>query len=562
MKKIPTWLRHLVGGFCLSLPILLDGKAPILAATLAFFAGIPALYLLFSDVLGEEKHSYRAYLHRGFFFGYGFHLGVYHWFISVYPLDFIADFTALEAIGVVFVAWFGLALVSTACYAFIHPTFALAARLPFVRRHALLLPPLFAAVMTVFSYLISLTWAGVPWGNLALSQTAHPYLVGSASLFGSYLTTFVVLFVNGMLALALYAYRRASGKARTWTCTRLPLLLAACVFLLNTLTGALLYHAPHEKAGTLTVLLLQGNVSSREKWTSEGESLFERYERLLRTSVVDSDEAGRHPDLVIWSESALLTDLPTHEQDATAHSRALASLSEELQLDQLVGAFCEEEDEDGTLKRYNSLFLYRADGTVSENVYHKRRPVPFGEFTPWKPLINALFPFMAELVMSSDLSPGEDSRVFSEDSYTLGTLICFDSIYENLARDAAADGAQALIVSTNDSWFGSSAALDNHHSQSILRAVENGRDLARAGNTGITSVISRRGEVKDTLPILEEGYLLEELDLYEDKTLYTRVGNLFLFLCGGFYFACTLPDLLAFFKRKRALKKEKGADCE
>ena len=92
--------------------------------------------------------------------------------------------------------------------------------------------------------------------------------------------------------------------------------------------------------------------------------------------------------------------------------------------------------------------------------------------------------------------------------------------------------------------------------------MENGRDLARAGNTGITSVISRRGEVKDTLPILEEGYLLEELDLYEDKTLYTRVGNLFLFLCGGFYFACTLPDLLAFFKRKRALKKEKGADCE
>ena len=562
MKKFPIWLRHLAGGFCLSLPILLDGKAPILVAALAFFAGIPALYLLFSDILGEEKRRYRAYLYRGFFFGYGFHLGVYHWFISVYPLDFIADFTALEAIGVVCVAWFGLSLVSTACYAFIHPTFALAARLPFVRRHALLLPPLFAAVMTVFSYLISLTWAGVPWGNLALSQTAHPYLVGSASLFGSYLTTFVVLFVNGMLALALYAYRHAAGEARTWACTRVPLLLAVSVFLLNTLTGALLYHAPHEKTGTLTVLLLQGNVSSREKWTGEGESLFERYERLLRTSVAEADEAGRHPDLVIWSESALLATLPTHEQGATAYSRALASLSEELQLDQLVGAFCEEEDKNGTVKRYNSLFLYRADGTVSENVYHKRRPVPFGEFTPWKPLINTLFPFMADLVMSSELSPGEDSHVFSEDGGALGALICFDSIYENLARDAAADGAQALIVSTNDSWFGSSAALDNHHSQSILRAVENGRDLARAGNTGITSVISRTGVVKDTLPILEEGYLLEELDLYEDQTLYTRVGNLFLFLCGGFYFACTLPDLLAFFKRKRALKKEKGADCE
>lgn len=554
MKKIPVWLKHLLGGFCLSIPLMLDGTAPALAAILAFFLGIPALYFLFADLL-EKKLSWRAYLWRGFFFGYGFHLGVYHWFISVYPLDFIADFTALEAVGVVCVAWFGLSLVSTACYAFIHPTFALVARLSFVRRHPLLLAPLFAAVMTVFSYLVSLTWAGVPWGNLAVSQTAHPYLIGSASLFGSYLTSFVVIFVNGMLALALYAYRHGTKEKRLWVRVRMPILLALGIFFLNTLSGAVIYHTPREKSGSLTVLLLQGNVSSRDKWTDEGEGLFERYERILRTSVAEADKAGQHPDLVVWTESALLSKLPMQGQGETAYSRKLKELSSELNVANLVGAFSEE-NEGGN--EYNSLFLYRADGTLSKTVYHKRRPVPFGEFTPWKSVINTLVPFMADLVMSNDLSAGKEANVFEEENYALGALICFDSIYENLARDAVKSGAQALIVSTNDSWFGTSAALDNHHSQSILRAVENGRDLARSGNTGISSVISRHGDVKKTIPVLEEGYLLEEINLYDDQTLYTKVGNLFLFLCVAFYFACMIPDLSAFVRKKRMHEQEGG----
>ncbi len=557
MKKFPIWLLHLLGGLCLSLPTVLNGKTPIFAAILAFFAGIPALYLLFSDISGE-KRTYRAYLYRGFFFGYGFHLGVYHWFVSVYPLDFIADFSALEAIGVVCVAWFGLSLVSTCCYAFIHPTFALAARLSFVRRHPFLLPPLFASVFTVFSYLITLTWAGVPWGNLAVSQTAHPYLLGTASLFGSYLTIFVVILVNGYLALALCLYRHGNKSARPFLRVRLPLLLAVGIFLLNTATGAILTHVPHEKNGTVTVLLLQGNVSSREKWTGDGESLFDRYERILRESVADADKKGQHPDLVIWTESALLSTLPLQGQSESAYSRALSALSRELHVDNLVGGFSEYENESGAVTRHNSLFLFRADGTVSETVYHKRRPVPFGEFTPWKSLINTVFPFMADLVMSSDLSAGEDSEVFFEDTYALGALICFDSIYENLARDAVKDGAEALAISTNDSWFGTSAALDNHRSQAILRAVENGRDLARAGNTGITAVISRTGEIKDSMPILTEGYLLGEIDLYSDLTLYTRVGNFFLWLCGAFYFACTVPDLLLAIRKKKNASPDKN----
>lgn len=558
MKKFPLWLRTFLCGLCLAIPLSLDGKAPAIAAFLAFFAGIPALYFLFGDILGERTLGYRQYLYRGFFFAYGFHIGVYQWFVSLYPLDFIADFSPFEAIGVVCVAWFGLSLVAAACYAFIYPTFALVARLSFPRRHKLLLPPLFAAVYTVFSFLISLTWAGVPWGNLAISQTAHPYLIGTASLFGSYLTTFIVILTNGLLALALLLFLRTQKSERRFTTVRAPIFLAVGIFLLNTLTGAVLSHVPHEKEGTLTVLLLQGNVSSRDKWRDDGESLYDRYERILRESLAEADAAGRYPDLVVWTETALLTTFSNPNEPPSATVRALSSLSAELKVDNLVGAFSEHETADGEIKRYNSLFLFRQDGTVSETVYHKRRPVPFGEFTPWKPLIRAFFPFMEDLVISDELSAGEDSAVFFEEYGSLGALICFDSIYENLARDAVADGAEALLISTNDSWFGTSVALDNHHSQAILRAVENGRDVARAGNTGISSVISRRGEVRSTLEVMREGYLVGEIAFYGDMTLYTRVGNLFLLLCALFYFGCACPDFYAWLSQKNK-KSENGS---
>ena len=138
-------------------------------------------------------------------------------------------------------------------------------------------------------------------------------------------------------------------------------------------------------------------------------------------------------------------------------------------------------------------------------------------------------------MLSSDVDKGTESTVMGatsdEDAIQIGTLICFDSIYETLAIDTSRVGAEMLIVPSNDSWFYDSRAMNMHHSQNVLRAVEQGKYTVNCGNTGITSVVSDKGEIISEMPIYERGYVLDTVYANETRTLYSYVGNLFVYLC-------------------------------
>ena len=218
---------------------------------------------------------------------------------------------------------------------------------------------------------------------------------------------------------------------------------------------------------------------------------------------------------------------------------------------QLVGHFSYEgTGEDG--KTYNTLSLVNRDGTLHGNVYHKRHLVPFGEYVPMKPVIDTLLPFMSELVLMNEFTPGTDSKVFDTEHGKLGALICFDSIYEELARDATKDGAEILIISTNDSWFDDSIALYQHNAQAVLRAMENGRYVLRCANTGISSVITDKGDVIASLAPNVEGVITEEVPLYGYETLYTRIGNLFVYLNIAALLALPTLDVILRLKERKA----------
>ena len=148
-----------------------------------------------------------------------------------------------------------------------------------------------------------------------------------------------------------------------------------------------------------------------------------------------------------------------------------------------------------------------------------------------RPLIETLFPPLAELVLSSDdIDPGEDTNVIDADGLMLGGLICFDSIYEQLTYDSVRDGAEIICLSTNDSWFSDSAALYMHNAQAQLRAIENRRFLIRSANTGISTVINPRGEIVSKLDPLIEGNVYATAYARNDMSLCTLLGNSFISL--------------------------------
>ena len=200
-RKRPIRLLSFLSGLCFALPFLFRSA---LSAPIAYFSGSPALLLLCSLLTDGIARKPFFYLRMGFYVSFGYYIGVYHWFLYMYPLDFIADFSALEAAGVVFVALVGLSLVATACFTFIIPNVALLYKTRLVRGKVYLLPLLFASVFTVFSYLISFTWMGVPWGMVAITQACVPVLSLSSSLFGSYFVTFLIVLINFLLAYAFY----------------------------------------------------------------------------------------------------------------------------------------------------------------------------------------------------------------------------------------------------------------------------------------------------------------------------------------------------------------------
>ena len=184
---------------------------------------------------------------------------------------------------------------------------------------------------------------------------------------------------------------------------------------------------------------------------------------------------------------------------------------------------------------YNAITCFFPDGSVERAPYSKQHLVPFGEYLPMEGFIRAVLPQLADLnLFSSPLTPGKDSAVLDTEFGKVGRLVCFDSIYETLARRSVADGAEILLLSTNDSWYLDSPAVYQHNAHAQLRAVENGRSILRSANTGISSLITPTGEVTDFLEPLVKGTVVGTAITASHRTLYSYVGELWVLLSFGF----------------------------
>ncbi len=442
----------------------------------------------------------------GFLTVYVFYLFIYHWFINLYPLDFVDLDNASSAV-VVAAGWLGLPILQAAVGGLIFVVFRLMAKSLMFERMPLLRPFAFASLWVIFEWSATIGWTGVPWGRLALGQVKMLPILQSASLFGSYFVTWLLVAVNGLLAYWLL-YRTRQVLCGT---------VAATLFCSNLLYGSLsmLLNKPTEE-NLMRVAVVQGNVNSHDKWGSEAwRKTKQAYGDLTRRAAEEGAE------LVVWPETALPYDLSWENEPR----QFVCDLARECDVTLIVGALYYDEED------YNALFLVEPDGTFREEFYAKRHLVPFGEYVPMRDLIMTLIPPLANLsALDGDLAAGIDSALFETEWGELGSLICFDSIYEELALDSVRDGADLLLISSNDSWFYDSAAVYQHLAQAQLRAIESGRDIARAANTGISAVITSEGAVTEQIDPLIEGYRVADVEWIDAPTLYTLIGNTFVYL--------------------------------
>lgn len=493
----------LLSGSCMAFPT-------VIGAVIEWIAFIPAALAIYSAI--EKRVSLRSAYWGGFWLIYSQHIIVYHWFISFYPLEF-TGMTKLAAAGVVIVAIFGLSLLA-AIFGGVYGLVTVAiSRLAIVKKYPLLLPFVAAAGYVLNEWIRTCFWFGVPWGRLALGQLAGdgaPVTVLSASLFGSYFVTFLIVLVSFLLAEALVL-----GKFK------LRPILAFSLAAANLLCGVVIALMPIKEETTVTVAAIQGNISSRDKWNGEtsSEYIFDEYYKLTEQAAIDGAE------LIVWPETALPNN---------GYIPYISQICEEYGVYVLFGAFYY--DDDGNPA--NVLRMIDPSGQLSETVYSKRHLVPFGEYVPMRDIIMTVFPPLGEIAMlENDLIPGNSSELYEIEingkTLNIGGLICFDSIYEELAYTSASDGADILCVATNDSWFEDSRAVYMHCAQSRLRAIETGLPVVRAANTGISAVITQKGEVIESLEPLVRGYITADIAVDSVQTNSNTANIVFLFLCAA-----------------------------
>lgn len=349
-----------------------------------------------------------------------------------------------------------------------------------------------AACWTLAEWLRSWLFTGFPWLMLGYSQIPDGVFAAWAPLTGMVGVTFVLLLaVAALLALLLLPRRR----------------LAAAALLLLLLTAAPLIHHLRqwvEPVGTLQVSLLQGNVKQSLKWQPE----------VVRQALEDYLHlaARAQGQVLILPETALplpLAALPP------GYAESLQALAAARNGAVIAGVF--EEDSEGI---YNAAIAWQPGAAAR---YRKVHLTPYGEYLPFAEVLAPLLG--AAGVPYSGLSAGRTVQPLSlPQGITTAISICYEDIFGNEWRRQLPQAA-FLTNLTNDAWFDNTIMPAQHLQMAQARALETGRWLVRATNTGISAVVDERGRVVARLPAQVQEVLEAEIRLYRGATPYVQWGD-------------------------------------
>ncbi|MDQ6954038.1 MAG: apolipoprotein N-acyltransferase [Mariprofundaceae bacterium] len=361
---------------------------------------------------------------------------------------------------------------------------------------------------------------GLPWtslGNLVLDSPASAWL----SVFGVYGMAFLPALLAASLTLLCQKRQRKFA-------------IMALVFCALFVLFAPKLLPPN--GAEFRVALIQPNIPQDQRW--DAAFLQQSMQHLIALSKEQADNV----DLIIWPEAAV----PFYLERNAGWSQWLIDHMQIWDTTVLFGGLKLFPDTDET---QNGLYLVQspitpsmANSPLSESPFAgKHHLVPFGEYVPsWLPWLKTAVPNIAEL------QPATDRGILAGTSAQFGSLICYESLFPEEARQRVLSGAGVLVVVTNDAWYGHSPAAWQHFQASQARAVEMGRYVLRAANTGISAIIAPDGSITATAPWWTSTAVTGTYRTSTRATMYQIWGNTPAFV----FFVCLLLWLLLF-KRRR-----------
>ncbi|MDD2685104.1 MAG: apolipoprotein N-acyltransferase [Gallionella sp.] len=433
--------------------------------------------------LWRNAGSARVAAWLGFCFGFGFFLAGIGWV-----------YVALHDYGAMPLPLAFLATALFAAFLALFPALAgyLQAQVKVGGGYAWVL--LMAAVWVAVEWLRGLIFTGFPWLVSGYSQSDSP-LAGYAPVLGVYGVSLALAVSAGLLALL---WRERASRRGGYALLVLALLWGG-----GALLGKVAWTQPQGEP--FSVALIQGNIAQNSKFDSnELFGTLERYRRLVLAS---------DAQLTVLPETAfplLRAELPVTLLDSLSeHAKGNDG-------DVLIGGF---EYADGAY--YNSVFSL---GVAEEQRYRKQHLVPFGEFIPLRPVLAWFINGVLDIPMGDLASGGNDQDLLEVAGQQVAVNICYEDVFgEEIIRSLPQ--ATVLVNVTNDAWYGDSHAAEQHNQIARMRALESGRMMLRATNTGVTSIIRVDGSIQQQLPQHQEAILSGVAQGYQGMTPYVRLGN-------------------------------------
>lgn len=399
-------------------------------------------------------------------------------------------------------------------------------------KNAIYLLPIFWVAFEYLHLDWDLSWS---WLNLGNVFAHHPYAIQWYEYTGTLGGSWWILIINILVYRLLNKLFCQKPTALQVIFSSFPVIIMIFVPLI---ISVIKYQSYEEKGREVEIVVVQPNMDPwSEQFLSPPQEVIQRMIQLSAPLISAETQFWIAPESAIQEgiqEPYMTVGAKMEKGVSIPHLQNF--MMQYPQLKMVVGGssyrFLEQEsttsrttENGGIYDEYNTAFLLSS--AAVEDSYHKSKLVPGPEKMPFKKLLKPLQEVAFDLGGTvGSLGYDSEQKVFySSDGIGAAPLICYESIYGEFVTNFVKNGAQILLVITNDGWWGNSPGHQQHLSFAQLRSIECRRSLARSANTGISGFVNQRGDLIETTSYWVQDARKYTLKANSDLTFYVKYGD-------------------------------------
>jgi len=311
-----------------------------------------------------------------------------------------------------------------------------------------------------------------------------------------------------IIALGIYSKYKQKNYFKDYTIFSL---LVFSIYIFNLIIIDFNNQDTYIETSELNIAIVQGNSpcpGAKNRCTNERQKIYDSH--LTQTQSLDGNF-----DLVVWPESST-----GFNNDPGIHSRVQKDISiQALRLDSnfLIGG--DRPVQNQYFENYG-IFINK-DGEIVDQ-YLKQHPVPFGEYIPFRKYLDWIPPLA---LVPRDMIRGDGQKIFMVNDTKISAVISFEGSFQRYIRNSVQDGAELVVILTNQASYGESGMSDQFILMSRANAISNGRPIVHAAITGKSAFIDHKGKVISKTELFETVVLTEKIEVKKTETPYSKYGN-------------------------------------